>query len=79
MSEGRKTLSASLASVDSPEGRIRVAQYLKGQPYPHYEPHPEHPDLLIRIDERGRGTAGCFINREFIKSDRDPSGDEQKS
>ncbi len=60
-----RPLSACLASVDSPEGRQRVAAFLDGQPFPHYEAHPDRPGLLVRIDQDGRRTVGRFVNREF--------------
>lgn len=60
-----RPLSACLESVDSPKGRERVAAYLQGQPFPHYQPHPEKPGLLERIDENGRRTTGRFVNRKF--------------
>jgi hypothetical protein len=58
-------LSACLESVDSPEGRRRVADYLRVQPYPHYEPHPEKAGLLIRTEAGGKRTVGRFVNRQF--------------
>jgi hypothetical protein len=58
-------LSERLASVDSPEGRRRVADFLQTQPYPHYEPHPDKAGLLIRIEANGKRTAGRFVNRQF--------------
>lgn len=58
-------LSACLGSVDSPQGRLRVAAYLQTQPFPHYQPHPGKPGLLERIDEDGSRVAGRFVNRQF--------------
>lgn len=60
-----RPLSASLASVDSPEGRQRVADFLQTQPFPHYEPHPDQPGLLVRIESGGERTVGRFVNRQF--------------
>jgi hypothetical protein len=60
-----RPLSACLDSVDSPEGRQRLATYLAGQPFPHYRPHPEKPGLLERVDENGTHTFGRFVNRKF--------------
>lgn len=60
-----RPLSAYLESVDSPEGRKRVAAYLESQPFPHYQPHPEKPGLLERMDEDGSRTTGRFVNRKF--------------
>jgi len=58
-------LSESLASVDSADGRRRVAEYLDSQPFPHYEPVPGSPGLLVRIDADGTRTTGRFVGREF--------------
>ena len=59
-----RPLSACLDTVDSPEGRRRVADYLQTQPYPHYEP-ADAPGLLVRITGDGKRTLGRFINRQF--------------
>ena len=59
-------LSACLDSVDSPVGRRRVADYLETQPFPHYEPAPDAPGLLIRIAADGQRTLGRFVNRKFL-------------
>ena len=59
-----QSLSECLHSVDSPEGRQRVAEHLKSRPYPHYEP-ADAPGLLVRIESNGKRTIGRFINREF--------------
>ena len=58
-------LSDCLASVDSPEGRSRVADFLRTQPYPHYESHPDKAGWLIRIEANGKRTVGRFVNRQF--------------
>jgi hypothetical protein len=58
-------LSESLASVDSAQGRQRVASYLQTRPFPHYEPAPDAPGLLVRVDEDGTRTVGRFVGREF--------------
>src|SRR6267154_5386292 len=42
-----RPLSACLESVDSAEGRRRVAEYLQTQPFPHYEAFPDAPGLLV--------------------------------
>ncbi|HWW02345.1 MAG TPA: hypothetical protein VNZ64_21785 [Candidatus Acidoferrum sp.] len=60
-----KSLSACLESVDSKEGRKRLAAHLKSLPYPHYEPDPDSPGLLIRTEARGKHTLGRFVNRKF--------------
>ena len=60
-----RPLSACLESVDSPEGRRRVADLLESRPFPHYQPHPDRPGLLVRIDANGTRTAGRFVKRQF--------------
>jgi len=62
---GSRPLSTCLESVDSPEGRRRVSDYLREQPYPHYEPHPDKAGLLVRTEAGGRRTVGRFVNRQF--------------
>src|SRR6058998_3303234 len=44
-------LSECLGSVDSEKGRRRVREYLDARPFPHYEPAPAAPGLLVRVDE----------------------------
>lgn len=61
-----RPLTECLDSVDAPAGRKRVADYLGSQPYPHYEPSPDHPGYLIRIDEDGTRTLGRFVRRKFV-------------
>lgn len=60
-----KPLSACLESIDSPEGRRRVADYLENQPFPHYEPAPNHPGFLTRIEADGTRVVGRFVQRRF--------------
>jgi hypothetical protein len=60
-----RPLAACLASVDSPAGRQRVADFLHTQPFPHYEPHPDQPGLLVRIEANGQRTVGRFVHRQF--------------
>ena len=54
-----------LSTVEMPEGRKRVAEFLNSQPFPHYEPAPDSPGYLVRIEEDGTRTIGRFVNREF--------------
>ena len=60
-----RPLSACLESVDSPEGRRRLAEVLNSRPFPHFKPHPRRRGLLIRTDEDGKRTVGRFVNRQF--------------
>jgi hypothetical protein len=57
-------LSKCLQTVDSPEGRQRVAEHLKTLPFPHFE-QADAPGLLVKIDADGKRTVGRFVNREF--------------
>jgi hypothetical protein len=58
-------LSECLAAVDSSAGRRRVVEYLESRPYPHYQPLPGSPGLLVRVDGDGTRTVGRFVGREF--------------
>lgn len=58
-------VSEMLATIDAPQGRRRVAEFLRAQPFPHYEPAPGKPGLLVRIDADGQRTVGKFVNRQF--------------
>jgi hypothetical protein len=60
-----RPLSECLESVDTPEGRERVAAFLESGPFPHYQPHPDRPGLLVRIDANGRRAVGRFVKRQF--------------
>lgn len=60
-----RPLSSCLESVDTAEGHQRLSKVLSGVPYPHYEPAPDAPGLLVRIDARGKRTVGRFVNRQF--------------
>jgi len=60
-----RPLSACIESVDSPEGRERLSAFLDSLPFPHFEPHPDHAGLLVRIDADGSRTVGRFRNRQF--------------
>jgi hypothetical protein len=67
-----KPLSDCLESIDSAEGRKRLTEHLKSLPYPHYEPAPDSPGLLVKIEANGRRVTGRFVNRKFqeVKSGR---------
>ena len=60
-----RPLSACLDAADSATGRRRVAEFLQAQPFPHYEPAPDAPGLLVRIEADGKRTVGRFVNRQF--------------
>jgi ParD-like antitoxin of type II bacterial toxin-antitoxin system len=59
-------LAKLLDNVDKPAGKKRLAQHLSSLPFPHYEPHPDHAGLLIRISADGTRTVGRFVNRAFV-------------
>jgi hypothetical protein len=58
-------LSACLTDVDTAAGRKRVQAFLASGPYPRFEPAPDRPGFLVRIDEDGKRTVGRFVNRKF--------------
>lgn len=64
-----KPVSAALDSVDSAEGRRRVADYLQTRPFPHYEA-ADVPGFLVRITADGKRTVGRFVNRQFVVAKR---------
>lgn len=59
------SLAQRIAEVEAPAGRERLARHLAGLGYPHYEPHPGRPDLLVRVEADGTRTAGRFVRRVF--------------
>jgi len=67
-----RPLSKCLAEVDAAAGRKRVSDYLASIPFPHYEPAPRAPGVLVRIEADGRRTLGRFVRRRFeaIRSPR---------
>ena len=65
-----KLLFEWLNTVGSVEGRAFLADYPKTLPLPHYEPAPDSPGLLVRIEENGKRTVGRFVNRTFKTSKR---------
>jgi hypothetical protein len=61
----RVPLSDCLRSVDTKAGRERVRAHLATRPYPHFEPAPDRPGFILKIDEDGTRTVGRFVKREF--------------
>ena len=45
--------------------RNRLEKYLDTLPYPHFEPTPNKPVFLIRMEKSGKRTIGRFANRRF--------------
>jgi hypothetical protein len=68
-SGAQSSLSEIFGSVDSPEGRRRVADYLDSRPFPHYRAVSERPGLLLRIEQDGTETLGRFVGRQFQAGD----------
>lgn len=60
-----RDLSACIDEVDTPQGNQKVADFLRSQPFPHFETDPTSPGVLVRIDEDGTRTPGRFVNRQF--------------
>jgi len=58
-------LSQCFEAVGTPEGNQLLRDHLDSLPYPHYEPAPDDPGLLVRIEEDGTRTLGRFVRREF--------------
>jgi len=71
-------LSKILSSVDTEAGRRRVSDYIKSQPYPHYEMVPDKPGFLLRIEESGARTLGKFVNRKFQAAEIPKASGAQK-
>jgi hypothetical protein len=61
-------LSTLLSSVETSEGRMRLASHLERLPFPHFEPAPGQRGLIVKIDEDGTRTVGRFVNRQFRPS-----------
>ncbi|MGC4119326.1 MAG: hypothetical protein QM765_33125 [Myxococcales bacterium] len=47
-----------------------MAAHLDARPFPHFEPAPGRPGLLMKIDEDGTRTVGRFVNRKFRRVGR---------
>ena len=62
-------LSKLLETVDSKAGRDRLKAQQAARPFPHFEPAPGRPGLLVRIEADGTRTVGRFVNREFRPAD----------
>jgi hypothetical protein len=73
--EGRKTaalrqsregqsLTEIFATIDHPEGKHRVQEYLKGQPFPHFEASGK-AGVFTRIDADGTRVLGRFVRKQF--------------
>lgn len=58
-------LSQLVGSIETAAGRQRVAEILVSRPFPHYEPSPDRPGLLVRIESSGKRTIGRFVGGAF--------------
>jgi hypothetical protein len=58
-------LSKLLATVGTKAGRERLEAHLAARPFPHFEPAPGRPGLLVRTEADGTRRVGRFVNREF--------------
>jgi ParD-like antitoxin of type II bacterial toxin-antitoxin system len=67
--DAARLLSECLDTVDSPEGRQRVAEYLRTRPFPHYEAAAGHPRFLVCIDGTGPGR---LVDSYTVDSSRSP-------
>lgn len=62
----QKSVSELIASVDTPEGKLRTREYLASLPFPHFEAATDVPGYLVRIEADGTRTVGRFVDRVFI-------------
>jgi hypothetical protein len=58
-------LSKLLETVDSRAGRDRLKAQQASRPFPHFEPAPGRPGLLVRTGADGKRSVGRFVNRLF--------------
>lgn len=63
-----RPLSECLAAVGTRKGQQQLAKVLQQRPFPHYEPAPDRPGHLVRIDANGTRTTGRFVQRRFVTS-----------
>jgi hypothetical protein len=66
-----RSLYDALTSVETPEGRRRIAEVLARQPFPHYRQAAGEPGLLVRVEADGAETVGRFVNRVFVAAETD--------
>ena len=59
-----QSLTEIFATIDHPEGKHRVAEYLRTQPYPHFEVSGNAGEF-VRIDSNGTRTLGRFVRKQF--------------
>ena len=62
---GARPLADLIDEVGQTAGRERLAEHLASVPYPHYDPHPDRPGVLVRTMADGTRTAGRFVKRVF--------------
>lgn len=67
----REVTALSLAlDADSDAGHARFQAHMSARPYPRYEPAPDAPGMVVRIDANGVHTLGHLVGREFTPVDR---------
>lgn len=66
-------LSERLRDIDTPAGRERLRKHLETRPFPHFEAFEGRPGYLVKIDEDGTRTVGCFVGRNFVSRRVDDS------
>ena len=62
-------LSTSLAA-DTEAGHARYQAHMSARPYPRYEPAPDAPGMVVRIDANGLHTLGRLVGRDFEPVER---------
>jgi len=61
-----KPLLTALEPVGTPAGDKKVTDFLKAQPFPHYESASKKPGMVVRIEMDGTRTVGRFVQRQFV-------------
>jgi len=61
-----KPLLTASESVGTPAGDKKVTDFLKAQPFPHYESAAKKPGMVVRIEMDGTRTVGRFVQRKFV-------------
>jgi len=62
-------LSKLVESVEKPEGRKRLADYLETLPLPHFYPADDHPGCLKRVEQDGTVTIGRSLRQTTVRAD----------
>jgi len=63
----RETLPLSAClEVASEAGHARFHAHMASLPFPRFEPVPDAPGLLVKVDEDGTRTRGRMVGRAFV-------------